>query len=98
MPYIFDLLDSKVSVSGDTRLLGLDVNDDEQRIWCVALEKLVDFEIRSAKLGARVVPTNELLACVNFLEHLDHRLDVVVVKEPHRRVLVILFEGNCAEF
>lgn len=54
--YILDLIDGKVRICGNTGLLWLDINNDQQRVRCVALEELVDLEIRSPELGSRMVP------------------------------------------
>lgn len=92
--YVLDLLDRKVCICGNARLLWLDVNNDEEGVWCVSLEQLVDLEIRCAQLGAGVVPSDQLLSGVDLLEHVVHALDVVVVQEPHGWVLLVLFKGN----
>lgn len=40
--YIFDLVNSKVSIGWYADVLGLNVNDDKKGVGCVALEELVD--------------------------------------------------------
>jgi hypothetical protein len=92
--YVLDLVNGKVGIGWYADLLGLDVNDDEKGVGCVALEQLVDLQIRGAQLGASVVPSDKLLAGVDLLEHVVHGFDVVVVKEPHGRVLFILLERH----
>lgn len=37
----------------------------------------------------------KLSITIDFLEHVVHRLDIVVVKVPYTRVFVILFKRNC---
>lgn len=54
--YVLDLLHGKVGVRGHARLLWLDIDDDQQGVWRVALEQFVDLEIRRPQLGPRVVP------------------------------------------
>ena len=93
--YVFDLLDSKVGVCRDARLLGLYVDDDKERVRRVALEKIVYLEVRGAKLGTGMVPAYQLLAGVDFLEHVVHGLDVVEVQEPDRGIFLIFLEGDC---
>lgn len=44
--YVFDLLDGKVCIRRHADFLRLHVDDDEQRIGCVAFKQLVDLEIR----------------------------------------------------
>lgn len=70
------------------------VDDNEERVGRVSFEQLVDLEIACAQLGARVIPADQLLARVDLLEHIVHSLDVVVVNEPHRRVLLIFLKRN----
>jgi hypothetical protein len=90
--YVLDLVNSKVGIGWYADILGLNINDDEKGVGRVALEQLVDLQIRGAQLGASVVPSDKLLAGVDLLEHVVHGFDVVVVKEPHGRVLFILLE------
>jgi hypothetical protein len=92
--YVLDLVNSKVGIGWYADILGLNVDDDEKGVGCVTLEQLVDFQIRGAQLWASVVPSDELLAGVDLLEHVVHGLNVVVVKEPHGRVLLILLERH----
>jgi hypothetical protein len=54
--HILNLVDGKVGVGGDASLLRLDINNDQEGVWCVALQQLVDLEVGGAELGARVVP------------------------------------------
>jgi len=70
------------------------VDNNEERVGRVTFEELVDLEIACAQLGARVIPADQLLARVDFLEHVVHSLNVVVVNEPHRWVLLILLEWD----
>ena len=44
--YVFDLLNSKVGVCRHADFLRLHIYDDKQRIGRVALEQLIDLEIR----------------------------------------------------
>ena len=44
--YIFDFFNGKVCIRRHTDFFWLHVYDDEQRIGCVALEELIDLEIR----------------------------------------------------
>lgn len=92
--YVLDLVNSEVSIGWYANVLGLDVNDDKKGVGRVALEQLVDLQVRSAQLGAGVVPSDQLLAGVDLLEHVVHGFDVVVVKEPHGRVLFIFLEWH----
>lgn len=77
--YVLDLLHCKVSIRRYTNLFWLYVYDDQQRVWCVALEQLVDLQVRCPQLGACVIPTDELLPGVDLLKHIVHRLDIVVI-------------------
>lgn len=77
--HVFDLLDGKVGVGRHADFLWLDIDDDEERVGRVALEELVDLEVRGAQLGASVVPADELLSRIDLFEHVVHRLDVVVI-------------------
>lgn len=81
--YIFDFLHSEIGVCGHADFFRLDVDDYEERVGGIAFEELVDFEVGGAQFGARVVPADQLLARVHFLEHVVHALDVIVVEKPY---------------
>lgn len=49
--HILDFVNGKVSICRDTSLLRLDINNDQQWVWGVAFEELVDLEIRSPEFG-----------------------------------------------
>ena len=55
--YVLDLFHREVRICGYARLLWLDIDDDQQWVWRVALEELVDLEIGRPQLGSRVVPS-----------------------------------------
>jgi len=40
--YVLDLVNGKVGIGWYANILGLNVNNDEKRVGCVALEQLVD--------------------------------------------------------
>lgn len=77
--YIFDFLNRKICIRRHTDISRLHVDDDQEWVWCVPLEQLVDFQIRSPQFRARVIPSYELFPRVDLLEHIVHRFDVVVV-------------------
>lgn len=43
--YILDFFDCKVSIRWYADLFWLDIDDHEQRIWCISFEKFIDLEI-----------------------------------------------------
>lgn len=45
-----------------------------------------------------MVPPHQLFPCIDLLEHVAHRLNVVVVEEPYGWVLVIFLERHCSDF
>ena len=81
--YIFYLFNGEVGICRYADFLGLDIYDDEERVWCVAFEQLIYLEIRGSKFGAGVVPSYQLFAGVDFLKHVVHAFNIVVVKEPY---------------
>ena len=80
--HIFDFFNGKVGVGWHSRFLWLDINDYEQRVRCVSLEQLVNLEIRGSQLRTRMVPSDQFLSRVDFLEHVIHRFHVVVIQKP----------------
>lgn len=92
--HILNFFNSKICVGGYADFSRLDVDDHQQRVWCISLEKLIDFKIRGSELWASMIPSYELLLGVDLLEHIIHRFDEVVVQEPDRGVLLIFLEGN----
>ena len=95
MTYIFDFFNGEVGIRRHAHFLRLHIYNNEEWIRCVAFKQLIDLQIRRAQLGPRMVPSYQLLAGVDFLEHVVHALDVVVVQEPYRWVFFIFFEGHC---
>jgi hypothetical protein len=64
--HVLDLLHRKVRIRRDSSSSPLKirpyVDNDHDRLGRIPLDHLVDFEVRSAKFGTGVVPTDELLA------------------------------------
>lgn len=81
--HISDLLNRKVCIRRHPHLFRLHIDNDEKRIWCVSFEQLVDSQIRSPQLRTSVVPSYQLFPRIHLLEHVVHRLDVVVIDEPY---------------
>lgn len=93
---IFDLFHREVGICRHTSLLWLYIDDNQQWIRGIFLEELVDLQIGGPQFWSRVVPAYALLPRIDLFEHIVHRLDIVVIKEPHRRILLIFFERNYA--
>ena len=70
------------------------VNNDEDRLLAVFPYQIIDQNIVLMKLRSGVIPANNPLLSIDFLEHVVHTLQVLVVEEPHITVLVVLVERN----
>jgi len=92
---VVDLLHGYVRLRGQTQILGLGIDDDQHGVGTVTADQLVDGDVVLVELGPCVIPAHNTFPGVHLLEHAVHVLQVVVVQEPHRLVLVVLVEGNC---
>lgn len=61
-----------VSLGGQAQVLRLRVNDDEDGVRAVAAKQLVDGDVVLVELGTGMIPADDALACVHFLEHPVH--------------------------
>jgi hypothetical protein len=93
--YIVDFFSCSIGFSRQSKLPGLGIDDHQNRVGTVASDQFINSDIILVQLGARVVPAHNLFTGVHLLEHAVHVLQVVVVQEPHRPVLVVLVKGHC---
>lgn len=42
-----------------------------------------------------MIPADDFLAGRNFLEHVVHVFDIIMVEEPSLQVLVVFLKGDC---
>lgn len=89
------LLDGDVRLRRQAEILGLRIDDHQHRIRTVAPDQLIDGDVVLVQLRTGVIPADDALAGVHLLEHAVHVVQVVVIEEPHRLVLVVLVEGHC---
>ena len=59
--YLISFLNCDVSLSRDTQVLWLHLDDNKHGVGCVAAEELIDFEVCRANLGSCAVPAYHVL-------------------------------------
>ncbi len=68
------------------------IDDYKKWIICEPLEIFMDLDIGRADAWSRAVPTQDLLLGVDFLEHVEHLLQVVMIQKPNFRIAGFLFK------